>query len=47
MHGNRCDTATRFGIQGGADCEDGAPGTACPAIGYYAKPRDLQPSGCG
>ena len=47
MHGDRCDTATRFGIQGGADCEDAPPGTACPAIGYFAKLRDPEPSGCG
>ena len=47
MHGDRCDTPTRFGIQGGMDCEDGGPGTACPAIGYFAKLRDPEPSGCG
>lgn len=47
MRGNRCDTATRFGIMGGADCEDGGPGTACPAIGYFANLRDPEPAGCG
>ena len=47
MHGDRCDTATGFGIQGGVDCEDDGPGTACPSIGYFAKVRDPEPSGCG
>src|SRR5439155_10557369 len=47
MHGDRCETATRFGVQGGVDCEDAPPGVACPAIGYFAKLRDPEPSGCG
>jgi hypothetical protein len=47
MHGDRCDTGTSFGVQGGADCEDGGPGSVCPSIGYFAKLRDPEPSGCG
>jgi hypothetical protein len=47
MHGDRCDTATLFHVQGGADCEGNPPGTACPAIGYLGHARDPHPSGCG
>jgi len=47
MRGNRCKTATDFGVQGGPECDSEDPNVACPAIGYFAKLRDPRPSGCG
>jgi hypothetical protein len=46
MRGNRCKTATLFGIQGGPECDSEDPHVVCPAIGYFAKLRDRRPSGC-
>jgi hypothetical protein len=43
VRGARCTTDTRFGIQGGVDCDNG---DSCIAIGYFANERDRKPSGC-
>ncbi|MEA2375896.1 MAG: hypothetical protein QOD53_2359 [Thermoleophilaceae bacterium] len=44
VRGERCSTDTRFGVQGGVDCDP--PAQACIKIGYASGDRDRQPRGC-